>query len=81
MVITSSVADKYKDLGTYTESSSRDSLSEDYSEARARSNSSVSSDGQFVLEEIANEPNEHIRFSTYVKYLFTKKFWKSKEAK
>ena len=81
MVSPSYIADKYKDLGALTESGSRDSLSEDYSESRARSNSSVSSDGQFVLEEIANEPNEHIRFSTYVKYLFTKKFWKSKEAK
>ena len=81
MVIPSYIADKYKDLGAFTESSSRDSLSEDYSESRARSNSSVSSDGQFILEEIANEPDEHIRFSTYVKYLFTKKFWKSKGAK
>lgn len=74
--------EKYKDMVGISQSFSADSISEDCSEPRDRSNSSASSDGLFVLDEIAgeiaNEPNENIRFSAYVKHLFSKKFWKAK---
>lgn len=71
-------SDKYKDVVGLSQSFSNDSISEDFTESRDRSSSSASSDGLFILDEVANEQDENIRFSAYVKYLFTKKFWKPK---